>query len=130
MWICPRCSKRSLENLRSYDAENHGSLPWDLMTKADRWSMKQVPDWLRRAMGLQPRFNKGHSLHIPFEVESCFNDVLERMLSGSTRDLQSASNLKMPVLVETAQRIQDKWKKIYSKACQAGPLVPSKVERF
>ncbi|CAK9000257.1 Uncharacterized protein (Fragment), partial [Durusdinium trenchii] len=52
------------------------------------------------------------------EVESAFNEVLERMVAGSNRDLQSAAHLKIPVLVETAQSIQKKWKDTYRKKCE------------
>ena len=88
------------------------------MSLKHRNNLKQLPDWLRRAMGLPPRFRKGHSLQVPIEVEACFNDVLERMLAGFARDLQAVTNLKMPVLVDTAQHIFTLWSKAYAKLCK------------
>lgn len=89
------------------------------MTVKDRAQIKQLPDWLRRAMSLPARCRHGHASRVPQEVEAAFNDCLERMLAGFTRDLQSVTNLKMNVLVETAQHIYQKWKAAYAEVCQA-----------
>ena len=89
-----------------------------MLSVKDRTQMKQLPDWLRRALGLADRYRKGHSSRVSPEVESAFNEVLERMVAGSNRDLQSAAHLKIPVLVETAQSIQKKWKDTYRKKCE------------
>lgn len=91
-----------------------------------RLEMKQLPDWLRRALGLGERFRKGHTLQIPHEVEAALNEVLERMLSGVTRDLQSSANIKVPVLVKTAQQIFDRWK----AACQQVSEDPSMLNKI
>jgi len=85
------------------------------MTNKDRVEIKQLPDWLRRAMALPERFRKGHAKHVPFEVEVTFNDVLERMLAGFGRNLQAVSNLKMKTLVDTAQQILDAWRECCEK---------------
>lgn len=81
--------------------------------------MKQLPDWLRRALGLPERFRKGHSKQVPMEVEMTFNDILERMLSGHGRNLQSVGNLKMPTLVKTAQQVLETWKSCCEQLCKA-----------
>lgn len=88
------------------------------MSVKDRSQMKQLPDWLRRAMQLPERFRKGHGRRVPHEVEATFNEVLERMLAGFNRDLQAVTNLKMPVLVETAKSIFKKWAQAYKKLCK------------
>ncbi len=80
--------------------------------------MKQIPNWLRRALGLPERFRNGHALQVPHEVESMLNEVLERMLSGFSRDLQAATNLKMAVLVRTAQAIYNKWNELCDKVAE------------
>ncbi len=85
------------------------------MSNKDRVEIKQLPDWLRRAMALPERFRKGHAMHVPIEVEVTFNDVLERMLAGFGRNLQAVSNLKMKTLVETAQQILDVWRECCDK---------------
>ena len=105
-------------SIRTYDAEQHHRIPWGIMSVKDKAEMKQLPDWLRRAMNIPIRCRKGHSSRVPDEVEATLNDCLERMLSGFTRDLQSVANLKIPALVETAQHIYTKWKEAYLKACE------------
>ena len=105
--------------LRTYDLEGHHRIPWQEMSVKDRSQMKQLPDWLRRAMQLPERFRKGHGRRVPHEVEATFNEVLERMLAGFNRDLQAVTNLKMPVLVETAKSIFKKWAQAYKKLCEA-----------
>lgn len=91
--------------------------------------MKQLPDWLRRAIGIPERFSKGHSLHVDKQVEFAFNEVLERMVGGCNRDLQGAAHLKTPVLVNAAQKIQSKWKDAYKKACEEAGIEPSESFR-
>lgn len=102
---------------RTYKAENHAIIPWDLLPVRERNDMKQLPDWLRRALSLPERYRRGHSMHVSREVEFAFNEVLERMVGGCNRDLQGASHLKMPVLLSTAQKIQAKWIEIYEQTC-------------
>eukprot|EP00438_Fugacium_kawagutii_P009007 Skav217163 [mRNA] locus=scaffold566:173457:177478:+ [translate_table: standard] len=107
---------------KTYEEERHEHIPWQLMSAKDRNAMKQLPDWLRRALGLPERFRqKGHLLHVPWEVEYTFNEILERMLAGAGRDLQSVSNLKTATLVKTAQKVMDTWKatmvKVYKESC-------------
>lgn len=74
--------------------------------------MKQLPDWLRRAMGLPDKFRRGHGKWVPWEVEAVLNQVLEQMLAGSGRDLQCTSTVKMKILMQTAQKIFDAWKEV------------------
>eukprot|EP00438_Fugacium_kawagutii_P012710 Skav228200 [mRNA] locus=scaffold704:266537:278731:- [translate_table: standard] len=94
----------------TYDLEKHHLIPWNLLSAKERATMKQLPDWLRRALDLPERFRRGYSLRVPWEVEATFNEVLEGMLAGFGRDLQSVTTLKMPILVKTAQTICDTWK--------------------
>ncbi|CAK9000255.1 Malate dehydrogenase 2, partial [Durusdinium trenchii] len=86
--------------------------------ESNAWKSGLLGKWTRRALGLADRYRKGHSSRVSPEVESAFNEVLERMVAGSNRDLQSAAHLKIPVLVETAQSIQKKWKDTYRKKCE------------
>lgn len=88
--------------------------------------MKQLPDWLRRALNLPERFRRGHSLHVPWQVEATLNEVLEGMLAGFGRDLQAVTNLKMPVLIKTAQSIFDTWKTVMEKVAKDTSCVQSK----
>lgn len=62
---------------RSYRREEWGKIPWDHMTVSDRHSIKQVPNWVRRAMGREERFVCGHERHLPWEVETALNEILE-----------------------------------------------------
>lgn len=91
--------------------------------------MKQLPDWLRRALGLPERFRqKGHLLHVPWEVEFTFNEILERMLAGFGRDLQSVSHLKTPTLVKTAQKVLDAWVATMKKAYKESSSSPESMK--
>lgn len=72
--------------------------------------MKLLPDWLRRALGLAPRFRNGHSRHMPIEVESAVNEVLERLVVGTSRDLQTCSNVKTKQIVKAATTLLEMWK--------------------
>ncbi len=87
----------------------------------DRAQMKILPDWLRRALGLPERLHRGHSKRVPQEVESTLNEVLERIVAGNSRNLQGATNVKMPVLVQTATKLQQAWDDAYKKVCKDGP---------
>lgn len=97
---------------RTFDLEHHDQILWELLPAKSRVEMKQLPDWLRRALGLPERFGNGHASRVPHEVEVCLNECLERMLSGPARDLQSAANIKIPTLVKTANRIFSMWKDV------------------
>ncbi|CAK9086423.1 unnamed protein product [Durusdinium trenchii] len=55
--------------IKTYDAESHEKIPWSLMTVKDRAQIKQLPDWLRRAMSLPARCRHGHASRVPQEVE-------------------------------------------------------------
>lgn len=98
--------------------EKHHLIPWDLVPMKAKAEIKQLPDWLRRALALPERFRKGHSLHVPHEVEATLNDFLERMLAGPNRDLQSSANIKIPTLVKTAQQILDTWREASKKVSE------------
>lgn len=106
---------------RTYEAENHKDIPWTLIGVKDRARMKILPDWLRRALGLPERLNRGHSKRVPQEVEHSLNEVLERIVAGSGRNLQGASSVKMQVLVETARKLHKAWTDAYTKVCKDGP---------
>lgn len=88
--------------------------------------MKQLPDWLRKAIGLDKRFDKGHMLRVPFEVESSLNEVLERMIGGNARTLQTAAPIKTAVILQAAHKLQDMWQKSYLETCRAHNMTPEK----
>lgn len=114
-------SKRVKKNnvrVRTYDAEKHHLIPWSMVPMKSKAEIKQLPDWLRRALALPERFRKGHSLHVPHEMEATLNDFLERMLAGPNRDLQSSSNIKIPTIVKTALTILDNWREAAKKVSE------------
>ena len=86
--------------------------------------MKQLPGFLRRALDLPERFRKGHALFMPIEVEECMNDVLERMVAGSTRTLQNAGSMKPQVLLQTASKLLKSWRDLYLKSCEENGIKP------
>lgn len=77
-----------------------------------------MPDWLRKAVGLEPRFRKGHSMRVPFAVEAALNDTLERLVGGPGRNLQTAGHIKPAILLETARGLQRTWKEAHDKFCK------------
>ena len=109
---------------RSYEAECHDKVPWDQLQVQERAELKQLPDWLRRALGLPERFRRGHEARVAAEVEFCLNEILERMVAGCSRDLQSSCTIKTPVLVATANKVLDKWHDMYEKVCKDEDIVP------
>ena len=74
--------------------------------------MRQLPDWLRKALGLEPRFRRGHSRHMPFPVELALNDVLERMVAGPSRNFQTAGTVKMKNILEAVHSLQTTWSEL------------------
>ena len=104
--------------VRTYCEEKHNLIPWSILSVKDRMGMKQLPGFLRRALDLPERFRKGHALFMPIEVEECMNDVLERMVAGSTRTLQNAGSMKPQVLLQTASKLLKSWRDLYLKSCE------------
>ena len=100
--ICPLFCASIIEP-RLYDEQKLGHVPWDMLQVSERNEMKQLPDWLRRALGLPERSRKGSEP--PAKVEFALNEILERLVAGSSRDLQSPVTLKTAVLVATANKI-------------------------
>jgi len=80
--------------------------------------MRQLPDWLRKSLGLTERFRKGHARHVPMEVEMALNDTLERLVAGPNRNLQTAGTVKIAALVECAQELQEEWQKVHDEYCR------------
>ena len=80
--------------------------------------MRQLPDWLRKALGLEPRFRKGSQRLVPFAVEAALNDVLERMVAGPNRNLQTAGVVKTNRLLEVAHSLQKTWHQLHAKHCE------------
>ena len=109
---------------RLYEAECHDKVPWDQLQVQERAELKQLPDWLRRALGLPERFRRGHEARVAAEVEFCLNEILERMVAGCSRDFQSSCTIKTPVLVSTANKVLDKWHEMYEKVCKDEAIVP------
>lgn len=103
---------------RTYECERHDLIPWDTLAKKEIMSMRQVPNWLRSAMDLTPRFRRGHSLHVPWEVQLALNDVLERVVAGPSRDLQSAGKACMPLLIDIAKSLLETFNEVHEKFCK------------
>lgn len=80
--------------------------------------MKMLPDWLRRALSLPPRFQNGHTRHMPIEVESAVNEVLERLVVGTSRDLQTCSNVKTKQILKAATTLLEMWKDTCKKVVE------------
>lgn len=88
------------------------------MSKAESLGMRQLPDWLRKAIGLEPRFRGGSARLVPSAVEVALNDVLERMVAGPSRNLQTAGTVKTKKLLEVAHGLQKTWKELHAKHCE------------
>ena len=125
---------RSICHGRTYEAEHHEKIPWNMLSKADVLSMRQLPNWLRKALGLEERFSKGHEKRVPFAVEAALNEVLERLVAGPERDLQTAGKIKTANLLEVAKSLLATWTELHDEYCQeesAKPLRFAKsVDRF
>jgi hypothetical protein len=57
----------------------------------------------RKTLGLEPLFQRGHSRHMSYPVELALNDVLERIVAGPSRNLQTAGVVKNNNLLEAVQ---------------------------
>ena len=109
--ICP-LFYASIIGPRLYDEQKLGHVPWDMLQVSDRNEMKQLPDWVRRALDLGERSRKGNETRVFGEMEFALNEILERLVAGSSRDLQSRVTLKTPVLVAIANKMQTSCKNL------------------
>lgn len=120
--ICCLCL--SFLQIRTYEREMHYMIPWKLLSSEETQKMKQLPDWLRKAIGLEKRHDQGHSKRVAFEIEASLNEVLERMIGGSARNLQTAAPIKTATILQAVHKLQDMWKTSYLKICEEMEMKP------